>query len=363
MNYSDKSRHRREVLITLSTISASGIAGCSGLKNRVSKETHNTSTTKQETNGSISTVELRERNEALRQEIDTLETNLSIKQETINRLEERVKEEKIRVAELEAKSTETNTTELQEKLNAREERIAELEATVEQLKSDSFSDETIQQAQIVGDNLKPSVVYLYKELDRGSVSGTGWFIDSDTIVSNGHVVVNQASGGEMFETMTAFLPDGTSFSVEPLAETHDMVNDVHVDMAVLASERSGTPVEMGDENTLSVDQPLVQNGHPSKVGEWVTSLGRFLGFEYFRGLTSSIPTRGGNSGSPVATLDGKVVGLTASTFSEGPDTGGKDNPSPSSETVYTKQGYSNTLETVTASTPISTVKQFVADNS
>lgn len=364
MGDSDGSRHRREVLQSLGAIGLSGIAGCSRPDDGAPEGSRGGGMqTGRATNGSTSTAELAERNEALRERVDELESELSVRQETIDHLRAELEKERARVAELEAERGEANATELQQKLDAREERIAELEAVVEELQEGKFSDEIVQQARAVGNALEPSVVYLYKELDTGSASGTGWFVDQDTVVSNGHVVVDRTSGGEMFESMTAFLPDGTSFSVEPLAKTHGTVDDVHVDMAVLASDESGPPVETGDEDALSVDQPLVQNGHPSDVGEWVTSLGRFLGFGPFRGLTSSVPTRAGNSGSPVATLEGKVVGLTASTFTDGPDTGDANDPSPSSETVYTEQGYSDTVETVTASTPISIVEQFVEEHS
>lgn len=275
--------------------------------------------------------------------------NTSEKQQSIEQLRSELKRERSRVSEL------------QQTIETRDERIEELEEKVEKSQGTRFSDDTIKQARTVGESLQSSVVSLYKETESGSAGGTGWFIDSTTIVSNGHVV-SKSPGGEMFESMTAFLPDGTSFAVEPVAMAHESIDGVHVDMAVLSAERSGTPVRTGDESTLTEGQPLVQNGHPSDVGEWVTSLGEFLGFEKFRGVTSNVPTRSGNSGSPVATLDGKVVGLTASTFTEGPDTGTLSEPSPASDTVYTTPGYHDAITEITAHTPISTVKEFVADH-
>lgn len=230
--------------------------------------------------------------------------------------------------------------------------------------ANDFEDDVIERARSTGETLEASVVYLRKELENGTSTGTGWFIDERTIVTNGHVVTKEMYGEETYDRMTAFTSEGESFAVEPVAHKHGTVDDYHVDMAVLRSDETGTPVTVGDERTLEAEQRLVQNGHPADVGNWVTSLGRFRRIEPPWGVTSTVPTRSGNSGSPVATLDGEVVGLTSSTFTLGSDDSRPgEAPEPADDTVYTSEGYDEAVTEVTAHTPISTVRTFVEDSS
>jgi len=353
--------------------------------------------------------QLRERNEELESRVEKLESKLTARDEEIAQLETEIETERQALTDLEATLESKNATivdlesqletrreridELEAELERRQERLDELEADLEakaaslseleaeldscrerienlerQLESNDaggeseFTESVRQQASQVGETLESSVVYLYKELETGTTTGTGWFYDEGLVVSNGHVINARAVDREMYDKMTAFLADGTSFTVEPVAKEHGFIDGNHVDVGLLETSHEGTPVTRGDESTLTADQPLVQNGHPSDVGEWVTSLGRFVGFRQFHGMTTTVPTRSGNSGSPVATLDGEVVGLTMSTVSEGPDTGEADQPEPADDTVYTERGYRDTVEELTAHTPISYVEEFVAEN-
>lgn len=157
-------------------------------------------------------------------------------------------------------------------------------------------------ARQTGIDARPGVVYL--ETDRGGGqygAGTGWILDENRIVTNGHVV---ETAGEV----TCYTLEGESLAVDVVGTS------TQPDVALL---RTDDPVPAtlptGSSDDLDSDQPLVQVGHPGGVGYWIISLGRLRRGRGLLGgdrLVSTVPSAQGNSGSPLLTLDGRVVGLT-----------------------------------------------------
>lgn len=142
------------------------------------------------------------------------------------------------------------------------------------------------------------------ESDRGRSTGTAWFVDDRTLVSTGH-------GAGQVDRLTCWRPDGTSFEARPVDSVHgEFHGHRHVDLSVLEADADGRPLPTGSPSSLSADQPLLQVGYPSMVGNWIPSLGRFVDAHEFYGLRTTVPTLSGNSGSPLVTLDGTAVGLT-----------------------------------------------------
>jgi serine protease Do len=166
----------------------------------------------------------------------------------------------------------------------------------------TFDDETRRRAREVGLATREGVVYLQLRAGTGLYVGTGWVIDDEHVVTNGHVV-------EQGTELTCYTLDGDTLSLEPVRTSR------RPDVALLRTA-DGTPPTLptGSASDLDGDQPLVQVGHPGAVGNWVVSLGRFSGRTGVFGtgdtLRSTVPTARGNSGSPLVTLDGDVVGLT-----------------------------------------------------
>ena len=150
----------------------------------------------------------------------------------------------------------------------------------------------------MGLQARKSVVVLETPLESGSSSGTGWFLENGLIITNEHVVAN-AEG-----VITGYTLDGDTFSAQVINSS------VEHDIALLRTDYTNAPpLPVGSSKELTPGQPLVQVGHPGGFGNWVISLGGFVSMEgeAFRGDVPGVP---GVSGSPILTLDGKVVGLT-----------------------------------------------------
>jgi serine protease Do len=166
-----------------------------------------------------------------------------------------------------------------------------------------FSAETIERARETGLAVRPSVLAMSPDPPR--IQGTGWYFrEPDLIATVGHLFVRT-------EDWVAWQPDGTK-----LDPTY--VDDAYldgVDVAAMRTEVDGPPLSTGDDEALDPGQPLVQVGNPGGVGNWVISLGRYLGETDGEadGFRSTVPARGGASGSPTLTLDGEVVGMLSGT--------------------------------------------------
>ncbi len=172
------------------------------------------------------------------------------------------------------------------------------------------------------EKVKPSVVSIVaKEKVRnlfGDVStqisgGSGFIITSDGhIVTNKHVVSNENFSYE------AYLSDGTKYNAEVV--TRDPSND----LAILKIKADNLPVvEIGSSDKLEVGQSVIAVGNA--LGEFqntvtygvVSAKNRNLDAQGSAGETTSFEgliqvdaaINQGNSGGPLANLDGQVVGV------------------------------------------------------
>ena len=166
----------------------------------------------------------------------------------------------------------------------------------------SFDAETRRRAREVGLATREGVVYLQLRSARGFYVGTGWVLDDSHVVTNAHVV-------ERGDGITCYTLGGDELPVERVGTSR------RPDVALLRTD-GDLPAALPTGSAADVErgQPLVQVGHPGSVGNWVVSLGRFSGRTGVFGsgdtLRSTVPTAQGNSGSPLVTLDGDVVGTT-----------------------------------------------------
>ncbi|PSP97299.1 hypothetical protein BRC94_10550 [Halobacteriales archaeon QS_5_70_17] len=184
----------------------------------------------------------------------------------------------------------------------------------------TVDDGAVERAGEVGRRLRESVVYLEASAgNRGRRAATGFrFEGGDAggayVVTNAH---NVAGAGEF----TAWTLAGERRD----AELVDYVESLRPDVALLRVEGFDAPAPpTGSADALEPGQPLVQVGHPSIMGNWVITVGPFEDRGGFGAdaLRSHVPGMQGNSGSPLATLDGDVVGLTHGATSgerRGPD--------------------------------------------
>ena len=165
---------------------------------------------------------------------------------------------------------------------------------------DGFSDAELDRATSLGAEVREAVAVLRGESGAG---GTAWFLDDGRLLTNSHVV----AGNEDFE---AWPIDGDSFEPE-LAGASDYLDSPYHDVAVLETEFSPTNrLSLGESDSVEAGQPLVQVGHPFGIGNWVVSIGRYVERGHGETLLTSVPSLSGNSGAPLLTLDGEVVGIT-----------------------------------------------------
>jgi serine protease Do len=141
--------------------------------------------------------------------------------------------------------------------------------------------------------------------------GSGFLVGADGIVvTNNHVVENARS-------VSVTLDDGTQLSARVLGR------DARTDLAVLKVEagRKLPYLELGDSAHVRPGQWVVAVGNPFGLGGTVTAgivsaLGRDIGSgPYDDFLQIDAPINQGNSGGPLFTQDGRVVGVNTAILS------------------------------------------------
>ena len=216
--------------------------------------------------------------------------------------------------------------------------FGEPEYSTGQERSD-FSDETLKRAKAVGTTVQRSVVKIVGSAGRRG--GTGWVYGDGQIVTNAHVVRE----GTTYDVTTY---EGETVTGERV----DFETDMQPDVGLLSAEVSAPALSRGSVDDLESGQPLLTVGHPSGVGEWLISLGRFE--RYARSVDwvlSTVPARQGNSGGPLVTLDGNVIGLLSGT-----STMARDRSLSKPEEVFTELPEP---ESYTTGNPISSVESLV----
>lgn len=161
--------------------------------------------------------------------------------------------------------------------------------------AETFSDATRARASEVGTSVRESVVTLRGE----RTLGTGWAVGDGEIVTNSHVVADAA-------TLSLETFDGRTGTAERVGYYEELMPDV----ALLETDLSVSALPLGSLDDVARGDPLITVGHPGSVGTWIISLGRHLSVrEPFDWVLSTVPTDRGNSGGPLVTLDGNVVGV------------------------------------------------------
>lgn len=204
-----------------------------------------------------------------------------------------------------------------------------------------FTRATRERASEVGTSVRESVVVL-RDGNRG---GTGWFVGEGEIVTNAHV----ADGSRTLSVETF---DGATGTGERVGYHEEL----QPDLALLETDLSVPPLSLGSLDDLSRGDPLVTVGHPGRLGQWILSLGRYLrvldGIDW---LLSTVPTRNGNSGGPLVTLDGDVVGVVSGATT---GTAGNRPDYSRNETAYTELPE---IAEQTTSVPVDTLEASLSD--
>lgn len=158
----------------------------------------------------------------------------------------------------------------------------------------------------VGSAAKSSIVQVFTDQGGG---GTGFFITSGgCVVTNAHVTADAKS-------VTVRLIDGKEFPATLVKEG----NLADVDLAVLKVNGSNYPSFTINTLPPASGDAILAIGQPGDLGNWVISAGHFVSYTNTTNATGgpqptliiSAPLGPGNSGSPVITMDGNVVGVIA----------------------------------------------------
>jgi serine protease Do len=141
--------------------------------------------------------------------------------------------------------------------------------------------------------------------------GSGFIVDADgTVVTNNHVVKDATS-------VSVTLDDGTELPAKIVGR------DTRSDLAVLKVD-AGKPlphIQLGDSGSVKVGEWVLAMGNPFGLGGTVTAgivsaLGRDIGSgPYDSFLQVDAPINRGNSGGPLFTQDGRVVGVNTAILS------------------------------------------------
>jgi serine protease Do len=141
--------------------------------------------------------------------------------------------------------------------------------------------------------------------------GSGFIIDANgTVVTNNHVVENAKS-------VVVTLEDGTELPAKIIGR------DSRTDLAVLRvkADKPLPYIQLGDSSAVKVGEWVIAMGNPFGLGGSVTAgivsaLGRDIGSgPYDSFLQVDAPINRGNSGGPLFTQDGRVVGVNTAILS------------------------------------------------
>jgi len=158
------------------------------------------------------------------------------------------------------------------------------------------------------------------KIKKGTVSGSGFIIsEKGYIVTNAHVIEN-------IKDIIVTLNDGS------LARAKLIGKDKSMDLAVI---KISVPfllhfVEWGDSDKLKMGQLVLVMGNPLGIGissslGIVSGLHRYIGTNIYDDfIQTDADITSGNSGGPLFTLDGKVVGINSIVMGNGKTSGSSE---------------------------------------
>jgi parallel beta-helix repeat protein len=161
----------------------------------------------------------------------------------------------------------------------------------------------------VAQRAKNSVVKVIARTKKGEATGTGFAVSADGKIATNYHVIESAS------KIFVKLPNGRTVGIERV-----VAFDKRVDLAIL-QVRGVTlrPLPLGDSNAVKVGQEVCVMGSPlgleQSFSTGVVSAKRVLdGFEW---IQITAPISPGNSGSPVMTRSGRVIGVATFGYEKG----------------------------------------------
>jgi len=175
--------------------------------------------------------------------------------------------------------------------------------------------------QTVGITTSVTTMNIFGQQTTGAVTGSGFIIrENGYILTNHHVIETAVRGGHEIKVM---LHNGEEYTAEVVGY------ETEYDVAVLKIDAEGLPAAtLGDSDTLMVGEPLYVIGNP--LGELTYTLTSGLLSALDRDITLQDETTGesktvnmfqisaavnsGNSGGPVYSARGEVIGVVTAKY-------------------------------------------------
>jgi len=161
----------------------------------------------------------------------------------------------------------------------------------------------------VAQQAKDSIFKVVAHNPEGEATGTGFAVSADGKIATNYHVIESAS------KIFVKLPNGRTVGIERV-----VAFDKRVDLAILQVQGiSLRPLPLGDSSAVKVGQEVCVMGSPlgleQSFSAGVVSAKRVMdGFEW---IQITAPISPGNSGSPVMTRDGTVIGVATFVAKEG----------------------------------------------
>ena len=161
----------------------------------------------------------------------------------------------------------------------------------------------------VAQRAKDSIFKVVAHNPEGEATGTGFAVSADGKIATNYHVIEGAS------KIFVKLPNGRTVGIERV-----VAFDKRVDLAILQVQGvSLRPLPLGDSSAVKVGQEVCVMGSPlgleQSFSTGVVSAKRVMnGFEW---IQITAPISPGNSGSPVMTRSGKVIGVATFGYEKG----------------------------------------------
>ena len=132
-------------------------------------------------------------------------------------------------------------------------------------------------------------------------NGSGFFVDKHLIVTNFHVMIGATS------VSIGFLDSEHTFEIESV-EACDVKND----LILLKVAYEGTPLKLGDSDSIVDEDAICAVGYPDGVDEIVHgTIDGILERQSGDWIRMKIKVAGGSSGGPIINSEGEVIGIHA----------------------------------------------------
>ena len=151
--------------------------------------------------------------------------------------------------------------------------------------------------------LSNSIVFLKRVKDPAG-GGSGFFVKEDLIVTNTHVVAGATS-------VSAELRDSeTNCVIKKFAVEGVTAFDAKNDLAILKIAGEGTPISVGDSDSLQSGDIVQAIGYPHR--KYKVTEGTVHGILHNnKWIRMKVRTSDGNSGGPVLNRNSEVIGIAA----------------------------------------------------